>query len=959
MATAVNQDATGDSYIDGLLGGTKWNGSFTFSFPNATTDYPAGYPEADTDSNFAPVTFQQREATRAIMTGTTTAGTANVMLATNVNSFIQVLVSEADGPGLGRNGHGDIRLGEASDPKTAYAALPNNDADGRGGDVWFGTKYVGTSADYRNPVMGNYAYYTHIHELGHAMGLKHPHEAEGPGNLTLPSDKDSVEWTVMSYRSYVGGPIGNDVVGLTFGQWSAPQTFMMYDIQALQTMYGAFYGTNAGNTTYSWSATTGETFINGVSQGTPGGNQVFMTVWDGGGIDTYDMFNFSRGVTINLAPGASSITSEAQRAYLGNSHYAEGTVYNSLLFNGDLRSIIENATGGAGDDTITGNQVDNVLIGFGGHDEIAGGEGNDTLYGGTEADTLKGGGGVDGLFGGEQDDTLKGGGGADALDGGNGTDTVDYSFSLAVDVNLATGQCFGGDAGADTLFSIENIRGSAQGDTLTGDGNANSLLGEDGNDKLKGAGGFDNLEGGLGDDNLKGGGGADVLNGGAGLDAADYSDTVNAVTVNLATGIGTGNDAQGDTYTDIENLTGSGGADNLTGDAGANVIYGAGGNDVIRGGGGVDSLHGGDGNDQIYVDQTLDVVSEGVGGGNDRVFASVSYVLAAGQEIEILSTTNTAGAGAINLTGNEFGNTVIGNNGINALNGGGAADKLYGYGGNDLYYADNAADLVFEAAGGGTGDRVLASVSYVLAAGQEIEILSTTNTAGLGALNLTGNAFNNTIVGNFGANVLNGGGGIDQLYGYGSNDQYFVDNALDRAVEALGGGTDRVLSSVSYVLGAGQEIEIFTTTNTAGLGAINLTGNAFSQTMHGNGGANVLNGGAGNDVISGFGGADIFVFNTALNALTNHDTITDFNVAADTIHLENAVFTALAATGALAAGLFRDLSLGAQDANDVIIYNRVTGDLFYESNGLAAGGQTLFADVTNGLALTSLDFFVV
>ena len=315
MATAVGQVATGDDYIDGLLSGSKWSGSFTFSFPQLASQYQAGNAETAT---FTPVTFQQREATRAILTGTTFSPTANVMRATSVNSFVSVSVSEAGGLGNGLNGTGDIRLGEspAADP-TAYAYYPNNNANGNGGDVWFGDNYAGTVNDYRNPVMGGYSYHTHIHELGHAMGLKHSHELGGVSNVAVPSDRDAIEFTVMSYRSFVGGPSSG---GYTYGTWDAPTTFMMYDILALQTMYGAYYGSLSNNTdtTYTWSATTGETFINGVGQGTPGGNKVFMTVWDGGGIDTYDMSNYSGGVTIDLNPGGWSITSDAQRANLGS-----------------------------------------------------------------------------------------------------------------------------------------------------------------------------------------------------------------------------------------------------------------------------------------------------------------------------------------------------------------------------------------------------------------------------------------------------------------------------------------------------------------------------------------------------------------------------------------------------------------------------------------------------------------
>ena len=231
MATAVDQGSIGNSYIDGLLGGAKWSGAFTFSFPQLVSDYQAGNPETNAGYNFAAVSFQQREATRAILTGVTSSGASNVMLATNVNSFVSVSVTESGGLGSGLNGTGDIRLGQSNyDNPTAKAYYPNNDINGNGGDVWFSTL-----SDYTNPVIGNYAYHTHIHELGHAMGLKHSQELGGPADVAVPANRDSIEWTVMSYRSYTGAP----TTSYSYGTWDAPTTFMAYDIQALQTMYGA------------------------------------------------------------------------------------------------------------------------------------------------------------------------------------------------------------------------------------------------------------------------------------------------------------------------------------------------------------------------------------------------------------------------------------------------------------------------------------------------------------------------------------------------------------------------------------------------------------------------------------------------------------------------------------------------------------------------------------------------
>ncbi|HXO71101.1 MAG TPA: FG-GAP-like repeat-containing protein, partial [Bradyrhizobium sp.] len=171
------------------------------------------------------------------------------------------------------------------------------------------------------------------------------------------------------------------------------QTYMANDILTLQTLYGANFSTQSGNTVYSWNPTTGQEFINGVGQLAPGGggggsaNRVFMTVWDGGGVDTYDMSNYSTAVSINLNPGASSTTSTVQLANLGGGHFAQGNVFNAYLFNGDARSYIDNAIGGASNDTLVGNPIDNSLSGGAGNDRLTGGGGNDFIDGGSGSDT--------------------------------------------------------------------------------------------------------------------------------------------------------------------------------------------------------------------------------------------------------------------------------------------------------------------------------------------------------------------------------------------------------------------------------------------------------------------------------------------------------------------------------------------------------------------------------------------
>src|SRR3712207_2259586 len=122
-----------------------------------------------------------------------------------------------------------------------------------------------------------------------------------------------MEYTVMSYRSYVGASTTSGYTNETGGY---AQSLMMYDIAALQHMYGANFATQSGSTTYSWSSTTGEMYINGVGQGRPVANRVLHTLWDGGGIDTYDFSNYATNLKIDLRPGEWSIASTTQLAKL-------------------------------------------------------------------------------------------------------------------------------------------------------------------------------------------------------------------------------------------------------------------------------------------------------------------------------------------------------------------------------------------------------------------------------------------------------------------------------------------------------------------------------------------------------------------------------------------------------------------------------------------------------------------
>jgi Ca2+-binding RTX toxin-like protein len=295
------------------------------------------------------------------------------------------------------------------------------------------------------------------------------------------------------------------------------------------------------------------------------------------------------------------------------------------------------------------------------------------------------------------------------------------------------------------------------------------------------------------------------------------------------------------------------------------------------------------------------------------------------------------------------GNDVIfAGDGNDAINGGTGADRMAGGRGNDTFYVDNAGDRVTEANGQGT-DKVNSSVSFSLS-GQYIENLTLTGSANI---NGTGNSLNNTLIGNAGRNALNGSTGTDRMEGKAGNDTYYVNTATDKVIEANGQGTDKVYSAASFSL-SGQYIENLTLTGSAHL---NATGNGLNNIITGNAGNNVLNGSTGKDTLTGAGGADHFFFSTALGA-SNVDSITDYSVASDTIRLENSIFTAVGATGTLAASAFR-IGASAADSTDRIIYNPTTGALLYDADGSGAKAAVQFATLDDGLALTRADFLIV
>jgi serralysin len=600
---------SGISYIDWLEGGLKWaSGNLTYSFPTSASFYGSGYGSGEQNNNFMAFNAVQQAATTSILN--MSSQVANV-------TFTQITETSAQSANLRYAGSGQ--------PSTAWGYCPSTWPEG--GDAWFNS----TGSWYTNPVLGNYGYLTIIHETGHLLGLKHPQEVSGSFGAA-PVAADSLEYTVMSYRSYIGA---STTQGLTNATWSFPQTLMMYDIAALQYMYGANYTTNNTDTVYKWNPATGQETINGVAQMVPGGNTILMTIWDGGGSDTYDFSNYTTNLTVNLQPGSWTTTSTAQLANLGAGHTAIGNIANAYLFNNNPASLIENAVGGIGSDSLTGNELANVLNGSAGNDILYGNSGNDALIGGAGNDLLLGGTGNDTMTGGIGNDVywLNETGDIIVENVGEGTDAANVFVS--------------GYTLADNVEDGWLV--SAGGGTLTGNELANVLNGSAGNDILYGNSGSDALIGGAGNDLLLGGTGNDNMTGSIGNDVYWLNEIGDIIVEN----VGEGTDAVNvfvSGYTLADNVEDgwlvSAGGGTLTGNDLANVLNGGSGADVLNGAGGNDPLSGYGGNDtfvfvsgQANGDVVLDFAGNGAAAGDSFRFEGFGTV-AQGAAFTQLDGTN-------------------------------------------------------------------------------------------------------------------------------------------------------------------------------------------------------------------------------------------------------------------------------------------------------------------------------
>jgi len=588
------------------------------------------------------------------------------------------------------------------------------------------------------------------------------------------------------------------------------------------------------------------------------------------------------------------------------------------------------------------------------------------------------------------------------------------------------------------------INGSDGDDLINGTNTPDIINGLGGNDTLNGGDWNDQLFGGIGNDVLDGGTGADTLVGGVGNDTYIVDDVGDQISESFTildtadTVISTISWTLGER---LENLTLIGDADingtgneldnNLVGNAGNNILNGGDGDDILNGGDGMDLLYGGDGNDQLFggdddagdlldggtgadtltggkgediyvVDNLNDVIIESNGllnGVTDTVQSSITWTLS--DSLENLTLT---GNNAINGTGNAASNEIEGNAGNNILSGGDGADGLTGGGGNDTlfggndddyldggegsdileggngndtYVVDNIGDRIVENAPNNTShDIVLSNVNtWVLDDNLEDLYLYSSE-----AINGTGNALNNLLVGNERDNVLIGGDGDDTLRGGGGdtldggagNDTYYVGpNAT--IVEGVDAGIDTVISSYSsWTLQA--NLENLTLGGTVGGdNPINGIGNELDNTITGNNSSNVLFGKQGNDTLLGEGGEDRLVGGIGDDILTGGDgadrfyrwrsdtgvdTITDFQVGEDRLCFSARGFGGDLVKGGVLGEEQFSLGISATTESNRFIYDSDTGNLFFDIDGTGDIAQVQIARFSPGLVMTNADIFI-
>ena len=755
---------------------------------------------------------------------------------------------------------GDDRLEGGPGADVLEGGAGADEIDG-GDDDGLG-EFFGSS---RNLVWGDTATYVHSDAgvtINLATGTAEGGHAEGDTLTDIESIRGSDHADVLVARNDDPSTPG-----------TSPET------QEGSTLYGQGGDdslTGGDGRDYLWGGKGSDTLVGGANidylEGGAGAD-----VLDGGeGLD-YAKYELSdAGVTVNLATGQAE-GGHAEGDTLTGIEWLWGSSHADRLTGDDGLNIF---VGGAGADTLDGGggSIDltyysdskagvtvNLATGTGqgGYAEGDLLRGIERVFGSRHADHLIGGDDDAQLFGWFGDDTLEGGAGNDWFEGGAGADVIDggggdwnfaayWNSDAGVTINLAEGEAAGGHAEGDTLTGIIGVVGS---------NHADHLLGDDVHNNLQGGDGDDTLEGGGDGDWLRGGAGSDMLVGGAGDDTARYNVSDAGVTVNLATGTAQGGNAEGDTLTSIESISGSDHADHLIGDAENNSFWGRDGDDTLDGGGGDDHLQGdtgddmldgGVGNDYLVGGEGADVLDGGAG------YDTADYGASdAGVSVNLTRDRAEGGhAGGDRLTGIEelrgssHADRLIGNGRDNNLQGGDGDDTLISGAGNDQLHGGAGADRL----DGGDGDDDWARY-WGSDAGVTVNLATGTGQGGhaegdtlIRVERVAGSDHADHLIGDDGDNGFDGGTGADTIDG-GEGDDFAGYWGSDAGVTVnlttgtgLGGHAEGdTLIGIESIYGSRHDDH--------------LIGSDEDDTLNGEAGADTLDGSEGYDN-AGYWGSD-------------------------------------------------------------------------------------------------------
>jgi len=657
-ATTILIDGTptdgADKYVDSLVWGGRWidddGGKVTISYAAATGEYEGAETIGWSEEALAGL-----DSALAVW-----ASVANI-------EFVKVPASQADvlfwagtqSQAGGRGVLGWSQIPGYNDTEVLNTLFNAQDSSWDWG--WYGNAFT----------PGSYASVTLVHEIGHLLGLAHPHDGgSAPDATTFPGVvwpwDDGYGWnvgfyTTMTYNDgypYFDPGFYSEEYGLQYGP-------MALDIAAIQAIYGANTTYASGNDTYYLPTTDG--------LGTH-----WSCIWDTGGIDTISNAGSSLMASIYLSttvPYGTGVWSYVQD--------------NGIIVHGGYSIakdvVIENAIGGSNQDTLEGNSANNVLDGRELDDYMAGLGGDDTYY-------------VDNM-----DDQV-------VEQAGEGTDTVHTSVDYTLTANVENLILVGVDAIKGTGNGLDNV--------LIGNELANELLGLAGNDTISGGASDDLLDGGAGSDVLVGGLGADALSGGGDADylLIDGADTVidggagfdsafvqTAAPVTLDMGASSIEWVQGHAGNDVFDAAGQTSAVYIYGMGGDDMLTGSAFGDYLDGGDGTDTLSGGDGADLMLGNGGVDIL-RGEGGDDSLIELGGDSVIDGGAGFDSLFVWSDTGV-TLDLTAASIEwvqGSVLGDD---TLDGAGNTVNtfLYGWGGNDVLTAGSADDYI----AGGAGDDVL------------------------------------------------------------------------------------------------------------------------------------------------------------------------------------------------------------------------------------------------------------